>query len=156
MIRNRNRVLLSTTFLIIVLFVISRLVTFNKQFEESKPSDNAHFAVRAKRITPTSKNEISCPPFRHHLLDPTRYQDAQQGLIYWRHIAKDNEKISPYRCDTMKPNTMDRKFLTFEPDEGGWNNMYVITLKAGFTIVMFKMVQLINVTPPISTFPITT
>ncbi|GAX18598.1 hypothetical protein FisN_10Hh195 [Fistulifera solaris] len=41
--------------------------------------------------------------------------EASQEMVYWSDIPEDNRHISPF----YRPN----QFLTFEPDNGGWNNI---------------------------------
>lgn len=41
-----------------------------------------------------------------------------QEMVYWEDIPKDAEYISPFANYGPTP-----KYLTFEPDEGGWNNI---------------------------------
>jgi len=43
--------------------------------------------------------------------------DIAAEMIYWKDIKSDSSFVSPF-YDDSKP-----KYLTFEPDEGGWNNI---------------------------------
>jgi hypothetical protein len=47
---------------------------------------------------------------------------AQKEMVYWRDIASDSLYESPFRKD-HKMNDEEPKYLTFEPDGGGWNNI---------------------------------
>lgn len=62
---------------------------------------------------------LTCPAFR--LLNNLQFEQAQKELVYWRDIPDDSNLASPYKCKTPQSNA-SKKFLTFEPDEGGWNN----------------------------------
>ena len=70
------------------------------------------------RGTPPSASEqqghrvagLSCPAVPKHLLNETRYKQAQQEIVYWKDIPKDSYIMSPYKC----PNQKVKKFLTFE------------------------------------------
>lgn len=44
-------------------------------------------------------------------------EDAVREMVYWRDIPSDANFESPLKHET------DEQFLTFEPDEGGWNNI---------------------------------
>ena len=39
-------------------------------------------------------------------------------MVYWRDLPSDANYVSPYKHAGPEP-----KYLTFEPDEGGWNNI---------------------------------
>eukprot|EP00980_Cylindrotheca_fusiformis_P026620 scaffold16644_cov124-Cylindrotheca_fusiformis.AAC.1 len=45
-------------------------------------------------------------------------QDIAAEMVYWRDIPSDSTYQSPYANYGHK-----KKYLTFEPDEGGWNNI---------------------------------
>lgn len=45
-------------------------------------------------------------------------QTIAAEMVYWRDILEDTQFISPYINSGSSP-----KYLTFEPDEGGWNNI---------------------------------
>jgi GDP-fucose protein O-fucosyltransferase len=47
-------------------------------------------------------------------------QTAANEMIYWRDIPTDAEFSSPLKPDSS---SKDELYLTFEPDEGGWNNI---------------------------------
>jgi hypothetical protein len=63
---------------------------------------------------------LSCPAFSNPQLDQKRYTEAQEEIVFWKDIPKDSHAVSPYKCS---PTAATKKYLTFEPDEGGWNNM---------------------------------
>lgn len=72
-----------------------------------------------------------------HVLDKKRLQDAIQEIVYWKDIPHDSHMVSPYISSSSSSSsstasfckhenttlTHEEKFLTFEPDEGGWNNL---------------------------------
>ena len=45
-------------------------------------------------------------------------EDVAAEMVYWRDIPSDSHFASPYANYGASP-----KYLTFEPDEGGWNNI---------------------------------
>jgi hypothetical protein len=47
-------------------------------------------------------------------------EQAAAEMVYWRNIPIDATFTSPF---ATLSSTTDPKYLTFEPDEGGWNNM---------------------------------
>ena len=47
--------------------------------------------------------------------------EAAAEMVYWRDIPSDATFTSPYKA--VGPST---KYLTFEPDEGGWNNIRMV------------------------------
>jgi hypothetical protein len=57
-------------------------------------------------------------------------------VIYWKDKPADKKWVSPFK-------TAERKFLTFEPDHGGWNNIrmafestLLVAAAGGRTLVM--------------------
>ena len=45
-------------------------------------------------------------------------EEAAQEMVYWRDIPSDAAYVSPF-----KRRTGPKQYLTFEPDQGGWNNI---------------------------------
>jgi len=85
---------------------------------------------------------LSCPSYPP--LDDTNYQQAVDDIVYWRDIPRDEQMTSPYVCS----NDRIEKFLTFEPDEGGWNNIRMametvvtIAIVTGRTLVLPPTMQ---------------
>ena len=47
--------------------------------------------------------------------------EAAQEMVYWADIPSDAKYISPFYDSSVK------KYMTFEPDGGGWNNIRMVT-----------------------------
>ena len=43
--------------------------------------------------------------------------ELAQEMVYWRNLPSDESYVSPFH----DPN--ERRYITFEPDGGGWNNI---------------------------------
>ena len=43
--------------------------------------------------------------------------DLAQEMVYWKNLPNDESYVSPFR------DPVQRRYLTFEPDGGGWNNI---------------------------------
>lgn len=43
---------------------------------------------------------------------------AASEMVYWRDIPSDSSYVSPFKRKNGPP-----QYLTFEPDQGGWNNI---------------------------------
>jgi hypothetical protein len=43
--------------------------------------------------------------------------ELAEEMVYWEDIPQDQTWVSPFKSDTSP------KYLTFEPDQGGWNNI---------------------------------
>jgi hypothetical protein len=76
--------------------------------------------------------EMNCDAFG----GPSRSADAQE-MVYWADIPSDALYQSPFRHST------ETKYLTFEPDGGGWNNIRMamesvigLSIAMGRTLVM--------------------
>ena len=52
-------------------------------------------------------------------------------LVYWKDIKDDARWVSPFRDAAPS-----EKFLTFEPDEGGWNNIRMAMETAVLTAIL--------------------
>lgn len=72
-------------------------------------------------VEPKPKAEIDLKAgHRVASLDCKQYGGPEnpEEMVYWRDIPKDAEFVSPFANYGKSP-----KYLTFEPDEGGWNNI---------------------------------
>jgi hypothetical protein len=55
--------------------------------------------------------------------------EAAQEMVYWQDIPGDSQYVSPFNQKKRKRavssdfNNTVTEYLTFEPDEGGWNNI---------------------------------
>jgi hypothetical protein len=45
--------------------------------------------------------------------------EFSQEMVYWQNISSDERFVSPF----TPPKGQPRKYMTFEPDGGGWNNI---------------------------------
>ena len=66
-------------------------------------------------------------------------KEVAQEMVYWADISSDAQWQSPFRAKTSQ----DTKYLTFEPDGGGWNNIRMamesvigLAIAMGRTLVM--------------------
>jgi hypothetical protein len=80
-----------------------------------------------------SHDDVREPP-HYHSLNCERYggpseADAQE-MVYWKDIPSDSHYISPFhpnnrnrKAKENRQQDAQRKYMTFEPDGGGWNNI---------------------------------
>ena len=68
-------------------------------------------------------------------------KDAAQEMVYWQEISSDSSYVPPF----FKQKGTEKKFLTFEPDGGGWNN---IRMAMESTIAMAVAMGRTLVMPP--------
>lgn len=81
---------------------------------------------------------LSCPAF------PTlrNYEQVQEEITYWRDISGDSLTTSPYQCSSPQQQN-NKKYLTFEPDEGGWNNIRIaLETVVAMAVVMGRVLVL--------------
>ena len=91
----------------------------HRQVESVKTRENA----KGKLIADTQTKEIMdvAKEQGHKLagLDCTKFggpsNDVASEMVYWSDIPSDNAHVSPFYDAN--------KYMTFEPDEGGWNNI---------------------------------
>lgn len=86
------------------------------QAEEESKSEDAPVA------SPNDENEVDATSHRIAGLNCEKYggpsKEIASEMVYWRDIPKDAAFVSPFANYGASP-----KYLTFEPDEGGWNNI---------------------------------
>lgn len=89
---------------------------------------------------------LSCPAYPgldDH--DDARYQQVQEEITYWRDIPGDSLTTSPYKClgEHTSAQKKKKKYLTFEPDEGGWNNVRIaLETVVAMAVVMGRVLVL--------------
>eukprot|EP00531_Pseudo-nitzschia_arenysensis_P014738 CAMPEP_0116127870 /NCGR_PEP_ID=MMETSP0329-20121206/7062_1 /TAXON_ID=697910 /ORGANISM="Pseudo-nitzschia arenysensis, Strain B593" /LENGTH=625 /DNA_ID=CAMNT_0003621981 /DNA_START=140 /DNA_END=2017 /DNA_ORIENTATION=- len=85
----------------------------------SKPENNNIKQVETK---PETENDGSTPPPKIAGLNCDRFggpsEEIAAEMVYWRDIPKDAAFVSPF-----KKTNGEKQYLTFEPDEGGFNNI---------------------------------
>jgi hypothetical protein len=57
-----------------------------------------------------------------------------QEMVYWRDLTDDTNYVSPFH----EPNT--RRYLTFEPDGGGWNNIRMAVSEEKFIVKSYILI----------------
>ncbi len=133
-------------FVAILLSVVFSVSYNFSKFRSWKPLEEEN-GLHESLVTENNKPKVaglSCPAFP--LLEPSRFEAAQRELVYWRDIPDDSQRMSPYACSGH--NNQTRKFLTFEPDEGGWNNA---RMAAETAITMAIAMGRVLVLPPTTT-----
>ena len=99
--------------------------------DERKPSPKALVASRESQ----SSNTGQANPHDKHVagLNCEKFggpsMEAAQEMVYWEDIPSDAEWISPFHSKHRNGGT---QYLTFEPDQGGWNNIRYSTACALF------------------------
>jgi len=70
--------------------------------------------------------------------------NVAKDMVYWQDISSDASYVSPFfEADSQKEGKGGKKYLTFEPDGGGWNNIrmamestIMLAIAMGRTLVM--------------------
>lgn len=92
---------------------------------------------------------LSCPTYPG--MNDAVYQHVQEEMTYWHDIPGDSLTTSPYQCvSRTSSQTTKKKYLTFEPDEGGWNN---IRIALETVVAMAVIMGRVLVLPPSQEFP---
>lgn len=90
-----------------------RHVTSNNERPPIKKVQAGGVPIKTKKNTATHEVAgLNCDRYN----GPS--EEIAAEMVYWRDIPKDAEFISPFADHGGGP-----KYLTFEPDEGGWNNI---------------------------------
>jgi len=103
-------------FVIVNIYVLQRTTL--------KPAEEAISGVSSglDRFHSYSKRSTASKEHRVAGLQCQRYggpeREAAKELVYWRDIPTDADYVSPFQSTGPSP-----KYLTFEPDEGGFNNI---------------------------------
>ena len=84
----------------------------DSQIEKEKPPQKGPERATTKTKQPKIAG-LNCDRFG----GPS--EEIAAEMVYWRDIPKDASFVSPYK----KPPGGERQYLTFEPDEGGFNNI---------------------------------
>lgn len=98
---------------------------------------------RTVKNTKTSNHDDNDPLMELATLDCKAYggpsKEAVQEMVYWQDIPSDSAYAPPF----FEINQGQRKYLTFEPDGGGWNNIrmamestFAMAVAMGRTLVM--------------------
>jgi GDP-fucose protein O-fucosyltransferase len=116
------------------------------------PINRADFQGQSKKVPPQQSGAAAAgqriPPPKHdgHAvagLSCGKYggppDEIAAEMVYWRDIPSDSKYVSPFKSTTKD----GEKYLTFEPDEGGWNNIrmgmettVMLALSMGRTLVL--------------------
>ena len=130
---SSNRLLLGLIIVCIAIVVVLNLGTL-QSLGTSFPSGNAKYPDlplptnnhnhRVKRKPSNKQKKAVNPPDSHHTLNCEKHggpsQEVAAEMVYWRDIPSDADFTSPFARTGPNENP---KYLTFEPDEGGWNNI---------------------------------
>jgi hypothetical protein len=88
---------------------------------------NDFAALEQAALLPTEPSISKRKPLDGHViagLSCEKYggpsEESAAEMVYWRDIPTDTAFASPF---STLSSSSDLKYLTFEPDEGGWNNM---------------------------------
>ena len=107
--------------------------------KKSNPLPPSFQTRQSPREKSTPKTNSAADVINHHEhrvagLNCDRYggpsEENAKEMIYWEDIAEDAEFISPFADYGPTP-----KYLTFEPDEGGWNSKYSVASSAALCLV---------------------
>jgi GDP-fucose protein O-fucosyltransferase len=93
----------------------------NKTSKEKLATTTTSTTLKASTMENTRQENL---PHQVAGLDCTKYggpsNDVAREMVYWRNIPDDANYASPFAALNTPENP---KYLTFEPDEGGWNNI---------------------------------
>ena len=115
----------------LLLVCVCCTVVFNVRYtnwiQEHNIYGNDFAALEQAALLPTGPSISKRKPLGGHIiagLSCEKYggvsEETAAEMVYWRDIPIDAAFASPFA--TLSSRT-DPKYLTFEPDEGGWNNM---------------------------------
>jgi len=96
----------------------------SKAKEKPKPAKKEFFLPPPQ---PAVGDDKSTPPPKIAGLNCERFggpsEEIAAEMVYWRDIPSDARFASPYKAPTSNGGKEEKKYLTFEPDEGGFNNI---------------------------------
>ena len=102
-----------------------------KQVGSDNNNNNNNNNNDRKAATTTKFAELNCDKFG----GPSK--ELAQEMVYWEDIPSDEHFVSPFKRDG------ETKYMTFEPDGGGWNNIRMamestigLAVAMGRTLVM--------------------
>ena len=91
--------------------------------DEEEDSRDNHPQEHGTFRQPTQTNNEEPPELRLAHLSCAAYggpaDEFSQEMVYWQNITSDERFVSPF----TPPKGQPRKYMTFEPDGGGWNNI---------------------------------
>ena len=91
--------------------------------DEEEDSRDKHPQEHGTFRQPTPTNNEEPPELRRAHLSCAAYggpaDEFSQEMVYWQNITSDERFVSPF----TPPKGQPRKYMTFEPDGGGWNNI---------------------------------
>jgi hypothetical protein len=132
---------------IVICFVISAIVNLQHVYQEEEAlyalkTDLQNFAVADKAMDKIVDSLVA--EFDGHAYEKSDRNEPQnaepperrlahlscaayggpadefaQEMVYWQNISSDERFVSPF----TPPKGQPRKYMTFEPDGGGWNNI---------------------------------
>jgi hypothetical protein len=84
--------------------------------ESSEEGSDDETRIDAALSMGAKHHDLNCDAFG----GPDRL--SAQEMVYWKDIPSDARHISPFH-HSLKEDGHPRQFMTFEPDQGGWNNI---------------------------------
>lgn len=112
------------------------------------PINRADFQGQPNKKSQSSSAAQRIPPPKHDGHAVAGLSCAKYGgppdeiaaeMVYWKDIPSDAQYVSPFKSTAQN----GEKYLTFEPDEGGWNNIrmgmettVMLALSMGRTLVL--------------------
>lgn len=119
---SAGRISLRSGLILVLVVSFALTVITNIVFHEELPSISSRSINRPVIHTPKARNVEGGNDEKPHELAGLRCEKyggpsdkIAEEMVYWSDIPDDAKVISPFRDEN--------KFLTFEPDHGGWNNI---------------------------------
>ena len=86
----------------------------------TKTASNAHASFKNNNNDVNEENSIAGLNCDKYGGPPAA---VAQEMVYWRDIPSDNDYESPFHKSSSLSSTRTTRYMTFEPDGGGWNNI---------------------------------